>query len=215
MLDVQVDELPRQSWAQFVFKLVDQAQILDEAVEMTVLQAFLEAPRDLFLEPRYAQHATTDVSLPIGFGQTMLKPSLLIRMASLVGLRKGISVLDVGTGSGYLASVLSRAGCHVYGVEGNGLLAQRTRKVLDKFGLERTLIQRGEPLKGWSEHGPYKAIIVSTPILSEPQMLLSQLVSQGGLMVGLVPKSESEYRISLWQAHTSGIRQHLLEIVSI
>lgn len=202
------------SWESFVRQLVDQAGIVDEAVETTVLSAFLQVPRDLFLEPRYVAYANTDIALPCGFGEMMPKPSLLIRMASLVGLRKGLSVLDASTGSGYFAAVLARAGCQVFGVEPIGLLAQRTRRMLDLFSLERVLVKRGEVIKGWSEHGPYRSIVVTEPIFGEPSLLISQLLTPGGLLVGLVP-CQSGFRISLWEARNSGCRQYLLESVAL
>jgi protein-L-isoaspartate(D-aspartate) O-methyltransferase len=174
---------PSQSGAAFAQLVIENAGILDPRVAETLFRAFASVPRVRFLHESFSTRASEDVSFPIPYNQTSSKPSVVARMMGLLGLTKGMRVLEIGTGSGYSAAVMAAAGAHVYSVEIVGLLAQLTRKRLDEFSLQNVLIQRADGRKGWREHAPYDGILVSTPFSKVEEELLSQLSFTNGRMV--------------------------------
>lgn len=199
-----------QGWIRFAENVVEQAGILDEEVAETLVKAFASVPRDQFLEPGLSLRATDDVALPIGFGQTISKPSTVARMLGLIGLRRGMRVLEVGCGSGYCSAVMAAAGAQVYAVEYVGLLAQRTRKLLDRMYFQNILVRRGDGRRGWAEHAPYDAIVVSAAFEEMEPELISQLVSPGGRMVAPLGNNLGQI-LSLWEAKAGGVTLYQLE----
>lgn len=199
-----------QGWIRFAENVVEQAGILDEEVAETLVKAFASVPRDQFLESGLSLRATDDVALPIGFGQTISKPSTVARMLGLIGLRRGMRVLEVGCGSGYCSAVMAAAGAQVYAVEYVGLLAQRTRKLLDRMYFQNILVRRGDGRRGWAEHAPYDAIVVSAAFEEMEPELISQLVSPGGRMVAPLGNNLGQI-LSLWEAKAGGVTLYQLE----
>ncbi len=194
----------------FAEEVVLRAGVLDEETQEVLIKAFAAVPREQFLDPRFAAHAYQDIVLPIGYGQTIEKPSMLARMAALLGVRKGQRILEIGSGSGYSSAVLSATGARIFTVEGVGLLAQRTRHKLDNLKYGNVIIRRGSGTKGWSEYAPYDAILVSTPIASIDQELLDQLVRPGGRLVAPIGDAKAQ-NLTLWEAKASGISKYQLE----
>lgn len=199
-----------QGWIRFAESVVDKAGILDEEVAATLVRAFAAVPRDQFVEAGLSLRATEDNSLPIGFGQTISKPSTVARMLGLIGLRRGMRVLEVGCGSGYCSAVMAAAGAQVFALEYVGLLAQRTRKLLDRLNFQNVLIRRGDGRRGWLEHAPYDAIVVSAAFESIEPELVSQLVNPGGRMVAPVGNTRGQI-LTLWEAKGGGVTLYQLE----
>jgi len=199
-----------QGWLRFAEQIVETAGVIDEETATLLIRAFSSVPRDRFVASAFNMRAAEDTALPIGYGQTISKPSTVARMLGLVGLRRGMRVLEVGCGSGYCSAVMAAAGAHVFAVEYVGLLAQHTRKLLDSLSFQNILIRRGDGRRGWLEHAPYDAIVVSTAFPSIEPELVSQLVNPGGRMVAPVGDSRGQI-LTLWEAKGGGVPLYQLE----
>ncbi|MFH1679128.1 MAG: protein-L-isoaspartate(D-aspartate) O-methyltransferase [Candidatus Eisenbacteria bacterium] len=156
-----------------------------------VLQAMLEVPRHLFADEALAPRAYGGHALPIGHGQTLTQPYMVARMTEALALRGGERVLEIGTGSGYQAAVLARAGCHVFSVERIPELARRARRLLDAIGAATVLVHIGDGAEGWPEFAPYDRILLTAGGSSVPEALLEQLGDEG-LLVAPVGEGRQE-----------------------
>lgn len=199
-----------QGWLRFAEKIVAKAGVLDEETEDVLVNAFAAVPRDKFVSDAFNLRATDDSALPIGYGQTISKPSTVARMLGLVGLKPGMRILEVGCGSGYCSAVMAAAGAQVYAVEYVGLLAQSTRRLLDNLNYQNILIRRGDGRRGWQEHAPYDAIVVSAAFERIEPELVSQLKNPGGRMVAPVGNIDGQI-LTLWDAKGGGVTLYQLE----
>lgn len=201
---------PSHGWLRFAESVVEQAGVLDEETASILIKAFASVPRDKFVASAFNLRATEDIALPIGYGQTISKPSTVARMLGLIGLKPGMKVLEVGCGSGYCSAIMAAAGANVFAVEYVGLLAQKTRKLLDSLNYQRVLIRRGDGRRGWSEHAPYDAIVVSAAFTKIEPELVAQLVNPGGRMVAPVGDNKGQI-LTLWEAKGGGVPLYQLE----
>ena len=190
--------------------MIQKIGVLDDATADTLTHAFASVPRDKFVAEAFNLRAAEDTALPIGYGQTISKPSTVARMLALVGIRSGMRVLEIGCGSGYCSAVMAAAGAQVYAVEYVGLLAQKTRKLLDEMNFQNILIRRGDGRRGWQEHAPYDAIVVSTAFETVEPELVSQLVNPGGRMVAPIGNKNGQI-LTLWEAKGGGVTLYQLE----
>lgn len=147
-----------------------------------VLAAMETVPRHLFVPDGERQRAYTDSPLPIGAGQTISQPYIVALMTSLLDIEPGDRILEVGTGSGYQAAVLSRLARQVYSVEILEHLAGRARRTLEVLGYNNVHVRVGDGYKGWPEEAPFDGIIVTAAPPRIPEPLLRQL-KVGGKMV--------------------------------
>ena len=197
-------------WLRFAQDIVEKAGVIDEDTAETLVYAFAAVPRDRFVPEALNLRATEDNALPIGYGQTISKPSTVARMLALIGIRPGMKVLEIGCGSGYCSAVMAAAGAQVYAVEYVGLLAQQTRKRLDAMGYQNLLIRNGDGRRGWAEHGPFDAIVLSAAFETIEPELVSQLVNPGGRMVAPVGNTRGQI-LTLWEAKGGGVAMYQLE----
>ncbi len=199
-----------QGWVRFAEKIVAKAGVLDEDTEDILINAFASVPRDRFVSSAFNLRATDDSALPIGYGQTISKPSTVARMLGLIGIRPGMRVLEIGCGSGYCSAVMAAAGAQVYAVEYVGLLAQATRHLLDSLNYQNILIRRGDGRRGWLEHAPYDAIVISAAFERVEPELVAQLKNPGGRMVAPVGNQDGQI-LTLWDAKGGGVTLYQLE----
>ena len=199
-----------QGWVRFAEGIVARAGVLDADTEDVLIKAFAAVPRDKFVDGAFNMRATEDTALPIGYGQTISKPSTVARMLGLIGLRPGMRVLEIGCGSGYCSAVMAAAGAQVFAVEYVGLLAQRTRKLLDGMSFQNILIHRGDGRRGWKEHAPYDAIVVSAAFQGVEPELVSQIKNPGGRMVAPIGDDNGQI-LTLWEAKGGGVTLYQLE----
>jgi protein-L-isoaspartate(D-aspartate) O-methyltransferase len=197
-------------WLRFAESIVAKAGVLDEQTAEVLINAFASVPRDRFVESGFAPRATEDIALPIGFNQTISKPSTVARMLGILGIRRGMRVLEVGCGSGYCSAVMAAAGAQVFALEYVGLLAQRTRRLLDSLNYQNILIRRGDGRRGWDEHAPYDAIVVSAAFEGVEPELVAQLKNPGGRMVAPIGNTRGQI-LSLWEAKGGGVTLYQLE----
>jgi protein-L-isoaspartate(D-aspartate) O-methyltransferase len=148
-----------------------------------VLAAMRAVPRDWFvLEPHRAQ-AYDDTPLPIPANQTISQPYIVAYMIAALGLTPASRVLEVGTGSGYAAAVLSRVAGQVYTMERHYRLADFARDRLARLGYDNVIVRHGDGTLGWPEHAPYDGIIVAAGGPAVPDALRGQLVVGGRLVM--------------------------------
>ena len=148
-----------------------------------VLAAVAAVPRHLFVPEGERLGAYEDRPLPIGSGQTISQPYIVALMTSLLGVQPGDRVLEVGTGSGYQAAVLSRLAGEVYSVEILKPLAERARRTLAELGYRNVHIRNGDGYKGWPAVAPFDGIIVTAAPPRIPEPLLQQLKTGGKLVI--------------------------------
>ncbi len=158
-------------------------QIARRGIEdRAVLAAMREVPRHLFVPSAYAAHAYRDQPIKIGFDQTISQPYIVALMAELLRLDKSSKVLEVGTGSGYDAAVVSRIAGRVFTIEIVPELGKRARGLLERLGYDNVKVKVGDGLEGWPEEGPFDAILLTVATTEVPEKLLKQL-KPGGRMV--------------------------------
>jgi len=148
-----------------------------------VVQAMLTVPRHLFVEEAFQGQAYTDFSLPIGEKQTISQPFIVGRMTECLMLKGGETVLEIGTGSGYQAAILSKIASKVYSVERHPTLARKARRILDSIGCNNVHLKVTDGTFGWEEMGPFDAIIVTAASPSIPAKYLEQLCPGGRLVI--------------------------------
>ncbi len=148
-----------------------------------VLAAMREVPREEFVPADLRGYAYEDGPLPIGEGQTISQPYMVAYMTEALELSQGDRVLEIGTGSGYAAAVLSRIVAEVHTVERIAGLAAAARERLDSLGYLNIRIHVGDGSLGWAEQAPYDAIVVTAGAPDVPQLLLEQLAVGGRLVI--------------------------------
>jgi len=158
-----------------------------------VLSAMGQVPRHMFVPPAEQQRAYTDQPLPFDAGRTIYQPYVVALMTSLLDLDGSKKVLEVGTGSGYHAAVLSRIAREVYSIEISEPVASQAGKRLYTLGYINVHVRSGDGYRGWPEQAPFDAILVSAAPPKIPKPLLDQLrvggkmvVAQGGFIQDLL-----------------------------
>ncbi len=173
------DEAARQRRHEMVERQIKERGIKDRRV----LAALAEVPRHLFVPDNLRGRAYEDSALPIGSGQTISQPYIVALMTELLELSPGDRVLEIGTGSGYQAAVLSRTAAEVYTIEILPPLAEQARRLLADRGYTNVTVRAGDGYQGWPEKAPFDAILVTAAPPSVPQPLLDQLAVGGRLVL--------------------------------
>jgi protein-L-isoaspartate(D-aspartate) O-methyltransferase len=163
-----------------------------------VLKAMRAVPREAFLTEHLREFAYDDSALPIDAGQIICQPYIVALMAEAAMLKGGERVLEIGTGSGYSAAVLSRIAGEVYSVERLAPLASKAAATLADLGYRNVHVRHADGTLGWPEHAPYDAILVAASGPSIPKSLQSQLKIGGRLVVpvGADPRAQELMRIT-------------------
>jgi len=162
-----------------------------------ILEAFESIPRHLFVPAEYRSSAYADHPLPIGFEQTISQPYIVAYMTQLLDLTGSERVLEVGTGSGYQAAILSALAPEVHTIELIPALAERAAKTLADIGITNVMVHVGDGSLGWSESAPYDAIMVSAAAPRVPKSLLDQLANHGRMVLPVGVSGFQE--LELWQ----------------
>jgi protein-L-isoaspartate(D-aspartate) O-methyltransferase len=153
-----------------------------------VLTAMGEVPREEFVAEGHRGRAYADSALPIGEGQTISQPWIVAAICQALELKGSERLLEVGSGSGYSAAVLSRLAAEVIGVERHAELAGEARRKLAALGVENVELLVGDGTRGVPERSPFQAIAVHATAPGPPRSLLAQLADGGRLVVPIAAK---------------------------
>lgn len=163
-------------------RMVDQVLRQEGITDPRVLQAMAVTPRHRFVPLRLRHKAYFDMALPIGHGQTISPPFVVAFMTEQLQPQPTDRVLEIGTGSGYQAAVLSRLVRKVYTIEIVEALGRRAARTLNQLGLSNVHVRIGDGYQGWPEFAPFDKIIVTCSPEDVPQPLIDQL-REGGAMI--------------------------------
>ena len=162
-----------------------------------VLEAMRQVPRELFLPKSLREFAYEDSPLPIGGEQTISQPYIVAFMAEALMLKGDERVLEIGSGSGYAAAVLSEIANEVFTVERLGPLADKAAATLADLGYDNVHVLHGDGTKGWVEHAPYDAIVVAAGGPQVPESLKEQLKIGGRLVIPIGPDQRAQELVRL------------------
>jgi protein-L-isoaspartate(D-aspartate) O-methyltransferase len=171
--------------------------------DQAVLRAMDEVPRAHFVEPGFAETAYADQALPIACGQTISQPYVVAYMTELLAVRAHHRVLEIGTGSGYQAAVLSRLAREVVSIERYRTLAGQARGQLALLGYDNVEVVLGDGLAGCEAKAPYDRIIVTAAAEEVPQALLDQLADDGVMVLPVGPHNGPQRIIKLTKSTTA------------
>ncbi len=165
-------------------RLMVERQIVSRGIQdPLVIDAMKNVPRHRFVEEALWAQAYSDNPLPIGEKQTISQPYMVALMTQSLQLKGGEKVLEIGTGSGYQAAILSQIVSRVYTVERISALARRARRVLDDTGCRNVNIKLCDGTIGWEAEAPFDGIIVTAGSPKVPSQYLEQLAIGGRLII--------------------------------
>jgi len=177
--------------------------------DAAVLRAMDEVPREHFVEPAHGRAAFADQALPIKCGQTISQPYVVAYMTEQLAVAPTHRVLEVGTGSGYQAAVLSRLAREVVTIERYRTLADIARERLQSLGFDNVTVLHGDGLEGAPEQAPFDRIIVTAATDAVPEALIEQLADGGRMVLPLGPQPGPQ-RIVVLTKTAEGIAQNEL-----
>ena len=182
----------------YAYQRVRMVQALERQgiVDRRVLDAMGVVPRHLFVPEAYRQVAySEDVSINIGEGQTISQPRVVAAMTEAARIRPDDRVLEIGTGSGYQAAVLSRLARFVFSVERIAALARQAKTRLDELGIENVSVKVMDGTLGWRALAPFDAILVTAAAPEVPEPLIDQLADGGRLVVPVGARDSQVIRV--------------------
>lgn len=162
------------------------AELRSEGVsDARVLRALERVPREEFVRPEDRGLAFANRALPIGGGQTISQPLIVGIMSQLLELSGVERVLEIGTGSGYQAAVLSQLARDVFSIEIDPQLAANANRLLERLGYTNVRVRAGDGFYGWEEEAPFDAVIITAVAPRIPERLMAQLRTEGVLVMPL------------------------------
>jgi protein-L-isoaspartate(D-aspartate) O-methyltransferase len=180
--------------------------------DQAVLRAMDEVPRGQFVEPDFSGRAYADQALPIACGQTISQPYVVAYMSEQLGVRPHHRVLEIGTGSGYQAAVLSRLAREVVSIERYRTLAEQARGRLQGLGYGNVEVVVGDGLGGAPGRAPFDRILITAAAESVPQYLVDQLADGGIMVLPLGPRDGSQHIVKLTKSQTEVAREDLIAV---
>lgn len=186
--------------------LVDELHAGRPAItDAAVLAAMRAVPRHQFVPAQWRDQAYHNRPLPIGEEQTISQPFIVAYMTQLARVKPGDTVLEVGTGSGYQAAVLAEMGAEVYTIEIIESLGRQAEAVLRELQYDRVHVRVGDGYRGWPEHAPFQAIVVTAAPEHVPQPLVDQLALGGRMVIPVGPQSWAGQSLQLITKTARGI----------
>jgi protein-L-isoaspartate(D-aspartate) O-methyltransferase len=165
-----------------------------------------------FLDREYWDYAKFDNPLPIGFGQTISQPTLVLQMTDELDLNGSEKVLEIGTGSGYQTAFLAEFSESVYTVERIPALSEKAQKRLARLGYRNIHFKIGDGSFGWEDYSPYDRVIVTAAVGRIPETLVSQL-REGGIMIIPVGPSEEQELVKITKDMKGNIKKDCIALV--
>lgn len=151
--------------------------------QKALMEFFRELDRSIFIDNEHKAAAGSDTPLPIGCGQTISQPSLVVQMTGLLEPEKDSRVLEIGTGSGYQTAFLAAFSKEVFTIERFEEFTDKARRRLDHLGYANVFYRTGDGSEGWPEHAPFDRIIVTAAAGTMPETLVGQLALGGRMLV--------------------------------
>ncbi len=189
-------------------------RLIEQGIQqIDVLEAIRTTPRHLFIDEALSHRAYEDVSLPIGFNQTISQPFIVARMTEVImsGMPTTGKVLEIGTGCGYQTAILSGLVDHVYSIERISPLLDKTRKRLRRLKINNVSLKLSDGNQGWPDAGPFEGIITTAASAIVPPDLLEQL-AEGGVLI--IPVGDSTFQeLQVFRKINGEIEQENLEAV--
>lgn len=171
------------------FNMVEQQIRPWEVLDQDVLDLLMNVKREEFVPTAFKNLAFSEIEIPIGHGQVMLKPVIEGKILQALQVKRSETVLEVGAGSGYFAALLAGCSEAVSSIEIEPALVRLARDNLSRFGVENVVVEEGDGAQGWAARGPYDVIVVSGGLPMVPPAMLQQLKPGGRLFafVGEAP----------------------------
>ncbi len=173
-----------------------------------VLDAMAKVPRERFIPERFQEQAFADRALPIAEGQTISQPFMVASMTAQLQIQPHHRILEIGTGSGYQTTILSRLAREVVTIERIGSLQKKAREMLATLNVSNVTFQVGDGTAGWVEHAPYDGIIVTAGAPTIPDPLVEQL-TDGGVLVLPVGGEKEQVLILVTRKRNKIVRKKL------
>ena len=180
--------------------------------DQAVLRAMDDVPREYFVETAFASSAYADQALPIACGQTISQPYVVAYMTEQLKVSPTHRVLEIGTGAGYQAAILSRLAREVVTVERYRTLADQARERLKALGYDNVEVVAGDGFAGVPERAPFDRIIVTAAAQAIPDALMAQLADGGIMILPLGSHEGSQYIIKLTKSQTGTQREDLIPV---
>lgn len=188
-------------------------QIIERGItdSLTIL-AMNKIPRHLFVPSHLAEKAYNDGPLPIGYNQTISQPYIVAYMTSFLELEKKDKVLEIGTGSGYQAAVLSEIVDSVFTIEIVGELAKLAQEKFEILDLKNIRVKQGDGYFGWPEHAPFDKIIITAAAEEIPPILIEQLKEGGKMILPVGPEFSVQNLVLVEKKNGKIITKNLLSV---
>jgi protein-L-isoaspartate(D-aspartate) O-methyltransferase len=180
--------------------------------DLAVLRAIELVPRPLFVDPMMRRHAYDDVALPIACGQTMSQPSLVAAMTEALGVTADQTVLEVGTGSGYQAAVLSHLAARVVTVDRYRSLVSEAQTRFEVLGLRNVTAYVGDGMNGMPARAPFDRILVTAAAPDIPPALMDQLKLGGVIVAPLGAPEEVQTLVRIVKEQSGRSRTDLMKV---
>jgi protein-L-isoaspartate(D-aspartate) O-methyltransferase len=177
-----------------------------------VLEAIERVPRELFVEASFADQTYADQALPISCGQTISQPFIVAFMTDRLKLNDRHKVLEIGTGSGYQAAILSYLCRRVYTIERYRTLAKAAEARFQELKINNITQMVGDGTKGWPQQAPFERIIVTAAAKEVPQALVSQLAIGGIMVIPIEEKPGKQDLFRITRTATGYDSEHLLPV---
>jgi protein-L-isoaspartate(D-aspartate) O-methyltransferase len=180
--------------------------------DQRVLRAMDEVPREHFVTPECVESAYADQALPIACGQTISQPYVVAYMTEQLDVEPQHRVLEIGTGSGYQAGVLSRLARDVVSIERYRTLADNARERLKTLGYDNVAVIVGDGMAGAPDRAPFDRIIVTAAAEEIPDALVEQLVEGGKMVLPLGPRDGTQHLVKVTKTANGLVRQNLIAV---
>jgi protein-L-isoaspartate(D-aspartate) O-methyltransferase len=181
--------------------------------DQAVLRAMEDVPRENFVAPGFVENAYADQALPIECGQTISQPFVVAYMTEQLEVCPEHRVLEIGTGSGYQAAVLSRLAREVVTIERYRTLADMARERLERLGYANVTIRVGDGMAGAPDLAPFDRIMVTAAAEEVPEALVAELPDGGKMVLPLGPRHDAQYLVKLTKLPDGGLtREELIAV---
>jgi len=184
-----------------------------DVLDQRVLELIDSLPREEFVPPTYLKLAYADINIPLDHGQVMMAPKVEARMLQALNIKDTDTILEVGTGSGYVTALLARSGKHVNSVDIYPDVTAAAGRKLAEFGIDNLTLETGDAVDGWDRHGPYNVIAITGSLPSLPASFRQNLKIGGRLFVITGQAPVMEARLITRTAEQGWIEQALFETV--